>query len=140
MPTSALRGLGAEPLAVVVLAWNFLDEIATNIQRELHSSLARVVLVVPFPYPRVIDMNVSATGSVEVAAQTFGMRFTPSPLPAHKPVRKPTLLISHFYNEAVLLPYWIQHHAPLFDSAILIDYNSTDASRMIIQRLSLIHI
>ena len=136
MPTSALRGLGAEPLAVVVLAWNFLDEIATNIKRELHSSLARVVLVVPFPYPRVIDMNVSATGSVEVAAQTFGMRFTPSPLPAHKPVRKPTLLISHFYNEAVLLPYWIQHHAPLFDSAVLIDYNSTDASRRIIQRLA----
>jgi hypothetical protein len=44
------------------------------------------------------------------------------------------LLISHFFNEEILLPYWIRHHAPMFDMAILIDYNSTDRSLEIIRR------
>ncbi|CAF2213964.1 unnamed protein product, partial [Rotaria magnacalcarata] len=33
-----------------------------------------------------------------------------------------------------LLPYWIRHHASMFDMAILIDYNSTDQSLEIIRR------
>ena len=34
----------------------------------------------------------------------------------------------------MLLPYWIRHHASMFDMAILIDYNSTDQSLEIIRR------
>lgn len=37
-------------------------------------------------------------------------------------------LISHFYNEELLIEDWVRHHIPLFDRAILINHNSTDRS------------
>ncbi|AUN29394.1 glycosyltransferase family 2 protein [Niveispirillum cyanobacteriorum] len=37
-------------------------------------------------------------------------------------------LISHFYNEEYLLPWWLKHHVEMFDQGILIDYSSTDNS------------
>lgn len=43
-------------------------------------------------------------------------------------------LISHFYNEEYLLPFWIDHHKNLFENAILIDYGSTDNSLQIIHQ------
>lgn len=46
------------------------------------------------------------------------------------------LLISHFYNEEFLLPFWIKHHLPMFDEAVLIDYGSTDMSVEIIRTLA----
>src|SRR5688572_9724126 len=45
-------------------------------------------------------------------------------------------LISHFYNEEFLLPFWILHHSNIVDHAILIDSNATDNSRRIIQELA----
>jgi hypothetical protein len=42
-------------------------------------------------------------------------------------------LLSHFYNEEYLLPWWLQHHSKIFSDAILIDYNSTDRSVEIIK-------
>ena len=45
-------------------------------------------------------------------------------------------LISHFFNEEYLLPFWIEHHLPMFDDAILIDHGSTDKSREIIRNLA----
>ena len=45
-------------------------------------------------------------------------------------------LISHFYNEEFLLPFWIKHHLPMFDHAVLIDYGSTDNSVDIIKELA----
>lgn len=44
------------------------------------------------------------------------------------------VLVSHFLNEEMLLPFWIRHHARFFDAAILIDYGSTDQSVEIIKR------
>lgn len=44
-----------------------------------------------------------------------------------------TTLISHFYNEEFLLPFWLKHHAKLFDHGIMIDYDSTDNSVDIIK-------
>jgi hypothetical protein len=44
-------------------------------------------------------------------------------------------LISHFYNEEFLLPYWLRHHRNLFDHGIMINYQSTDASCDIIKEL-----
>ena len=41
-------------------------------------------------------------------------------------------MVTHFYNEALLMPYFIQHHAGMFDSVVLIDSNCDDASRTII--------
>lgn len=45
-------------------------------------------------------------------------------------------LFSHFYNEELLLPFWIKHHQKLFDHAVLIDYGSTDNSVDIIRTLA----
>lgn len=41
-------------------------------------------------------------------------------------------IISHFYNEEYLLPWWCNHHKRICDNAILIDYGSTDKSVEII--------
>lgn len=37
-------------------------------------------------------------------------------------------LVSHFYNEELLIGDWIDYHKKFFDYAILIDHHSTDAS------------
>jgi hypothetical protein len=37
-------------------------------------------------------------------------------------------VITHFYNEEYLLPWWLEHHKKIFDFGILIDYASTDRS------------
>lgn len=37
-------------------------------------------------------------------------------------------MISHFFNEAFLLPWWLNHHRELFDHGVLIDWHSTDGS------------
>jgi hypothetical protein len=37
-------------------------------------------------------------------------------------------VICHFFNEEFLLPWWLRHHALLFDHGILIDHGSTDRS------------
>ena len=42
-------------------------------------------------------------------------------------------VLCHFYNEEYLLPWWLKHHRKIFDHGIMIDYNSTDNSRKIIQ-------
>lgn len=42
-------------------------------------------------------------------------------------------LISHFYNEEYLLPWWLEHHKKMFDHGIMIDYASTDNSVAIIK-------
>ena len=45
-------------------------------------------------------------------------------------------VITHFYNEEYMLPWWIRHHRPMFDHGILIDYGSTDASAEICRTLA----
>lgn len=42
-------------------------------------------------------------------------------------------LISHFYNEEYLLPFWLKHHKKYFDNGIMINYASTDSSIDIIK-------
>lgn len=46
------------------------------------------------------------------------------------------VVISHFYNEEFLLPYWLRYHTKLFDYGVLIDYDSTDDSISIIKNLA----
>lgn len=45
-------------------------------------------------------------------------------------------VITHFYNEAKLLPFWLQHHTKMFENGILIDHHSTDDSVEICRRLA----
>ena len=44
-------------------------------------------------------------------------------------------LISHFYNEEYLLPWFLNHHKQVFHHGIMIDYHSTDRSREIIREI-----
>lgn len=37
------------------------------------------------------------------------------------------------YNEEFILPYWLEHHVPLFDHGIVLDYKSTDRTLDIIK-------
>ena len=45
------------------------------------------------------------------------------------------VLISHFYNEEYLLPYWLKHHREIFDHGVLINNHSTDLSHDICRDL-----
>lgn len=45
------------------------------------------------------------------------------------------VVISHFFNEAYLLPWWLKHHREIFDHGVLIDYASTDNSVEICKEL-----
>lgn len=45
------------------------------------------------------------------------------------------LVVSHFYNEAYLLPWWLRHHREIFDHGVLIDSHSTDESAEICRDL-----
>ena len=44
-------------------------------------------------------------------------------------------VLTHFYNEEYLLPWWLDHHKKYFDHGILIDYASTDKSVEIIKEI-----
>jgi hypothetical protein len=44
-------------------------------------------------------------------------------------------ILTHFYNEEYLLPWWLEHHARIFDHGIMIDYHSTDRSVDIIRSI-----
>jgi hypothetical protein len=44
-------------------------------------------------------------------------------------------VITHFYNEEYMLPWWIKHHRRLFDYGIMINYHSTDRSVEICKEL-----
>ncbi|MBD8499542.1 glycosyltransferase family 2 protein [Paenibacillus arenosi] len=45
-------------------------------------------------------------------------------------------IISHFYNEEYLLPWWLKHHIPLFEHGILVNRGSTDRSVDICKKLA----
>jgi len=44
-------------------------------------------------------------------------------------------VITHFYNEEYLLPFWINHHKKIFDHGIMINYHSDDRSLEICKEL-----
>ncbi len=45
------------------------------------------------------------------------------------------LVISHFFNEEFLLPWWLKHHREIFDHGVLINNHSTDRSVEICREL-----
>jgi len=44
-------------------------------------------------------------------------------------------VISHFYNEEYLLPWWLNHHKKYFDHGIMINYHSNDNSVNLIKEI-----
>ena len=122
-PTSCLQhdDLAVKLLAVLVLAWNVWDETAQKPRDHLIGRRTRIPCLLPFPMPRLVNLHIP---SQEQARPVLSMRFRPA-APFHS--RRPrVMLISHFYNEALLQRFWIRYHAPTFDYAMLIDYNGTD--------------
>jgi nucleoside-diphosphate-sugar epimerase len=171
MSTSHLNSSSvSDRLAIVVLAWNFWDEIKTRILQQLQSStnnMAPIPIIVPFPTARVVFLDVNSGKELLGPVLPYYPTAVPNPLqgahskpePVEKeessfrssvhrvigdalksvtltpiPSRRRTLLITHIYNEEFMLPYFIRHHAGMFDHAIVIDYNSMDASRSILAR------
>lgn len=45
------------------------------------------------------------------------------------------ILISSFYNEEYMLPWWLRHHKDIFEHGVLFDYYSTDKSAEIIKKI-----
>jgi len=146
-PTSALAAHpGSKPLVIVIFAWNFEEEILFNIREQLKGSNRRVLAIVPFPQQRIINVMDGATlSAASPDSDTKGSSAAPpaapsllvNPMePVSWPLRPqakcPVVAIMHFYNEELLLPYWIRHHAPMFDKVVLINYHSTDRSEEII--------
>jgi nucleoside-diphosphate-sugar epimerase/2-polyprenyl-3-methyl-5-hydroxy-6-metoxy-1,4-benzoquinol methylase len=113
-----------EPIAVYVLAWNFIDEIKQRVMKVRGDSPTYFLVT----YPLKTVWYVDSDGNEYKMYEEVDTRFTRNSV-YHK-----NILISHFYNEEALLIQWIRHHAPLFNCAVLIDYNSTDNSRDIIRR------
>jgi len=111
------------PLAVIVFAWNFIEEIQTKIQKLRGDK--ETYLMVYYPRKQVIYMSGNKTYMLFDEIDT---RYTKDSL------HNKTLLFTHFYNEEMLLKQWIRHHAPLFDSAVLINHHSTDSSVEIIKQ------
>jgi len=113
-----------EPLAVYVLAWNFIDEIKERVKKIRNGSPTYFIVTYPLKKVWYVDQS----GTEYVMYEEIDTRFNKTSVHHHN------ILITHFYNEEALLAQWIRHHAPLFDCAVLIDYNSTDKSRDIIKR------
>ena len=129
VPSRTLNTLRTR-VVVVIFAWNFFSEIRGRLLGHIPEELRKehaVLAVVPFPTQRVVDLYTGVT--------LLENAFLPMQWPLVVPQRK-VVLINHFFNEQFMLPYWIQHHAPHFDKAVLIDYNSTDNSADIVRRLA----
>ena len=137
------QGLG---VALIIFAWNFWKEISERIVSQLSGidGLHEIVCLLPFPRAKVVRLALRGNDSRRIQKGPLtlaSLQFPMIPLSnvlskRHAPKRKQVMLITHFYNEEILLPYWIRHHAPMFDHAILIDYQSTDSSRKIIEDLA----
>ncbi|CAF1324836.1 unnamed protein product [Rotaria sordida] len=120
----------SKPLTIVMFAWNFWEEISNRIrQQTVNIGIKTVFILLPFPHQQLLKFE---SNGILILTQNI-QRPLPWP-PMISPPRRRVLLISHFFNEQFLLPFWIRHHAPMFDMAILIDYNSTDRSVEIIRR------
>jgi len=133
-------------LALIIFEWNFWEEISKQIVSQLSGidGLNEIVCLLPFPQAKVVRLTLRGNdsrripeGPLSLSTLQFPMTCLPNSLSKlHAPKRKQVMLITHFYNEEILLPYWIRHHASMFDHAILIDYRSTDSSRKIIEDLA----
>ena len=95
------------------------------------------ILLLEHPLLMVQDASTEPLRRSDISS-VFRIRNTARPSIAlpRAPPRARTILLTHMFNEEFLLPHWIAHHAPLFDMAVLVDYNSTDSSLQIIRELA----
>ncbi len=128
-PSSALLVV-QRPVIIVLFAWNFAAEIQNHLAEALKNVSTVVKLLIPFPEQRVVSLSSDSSDASELK-----LRYAPKPWPAlFNAGRRQVVLYSHTFNEELLMPYWIQHHAHMFDRAYIFDYNSTDSTVEIIKR------
>jgi len=134
MATESIRNIGREtPLAIVILAWNFWDEIANNILEITEGFFDGIIVLIPFPSPRLLRLQHTSEGHKKHLLRELYYNPTPLPNPIRDKNRRKVHLYTHQRNEELLMPFFIIQHAPMFDSAILIDYLSDDDTLKIIQ-------
>jgi len=124
------RQLNVQKVAFVILAWNFWDEIKAKLVHRLRGVVDSFLAILPFPSPREIMVSVTFDSTAVVNNLLYAPTLIPNPLQTQN--RHHVLMVSHFNNEELLLPYFIIQHAHMFDKVVLIDYESTDASRAVL--------
>ncbi len=123
------------PVVILVFAWNFFDEISSRVFDSLKDIQQEVFFIVPFPRPQVLQAGVTESGvKFDVLRE---MPFWPPQIP--NPIttnddRSKAIMITHQRNEELLMPFFIMHHAPMFDKVTLIDFDSDDRTLAIIER------
>ena len=117
------------PLAMVVLAWNFFDEIAMKTVNLTFADRKTIIAILPFPEPRVVRLQQEK----HKLLRSLGHDRTPIPNPLRDASRRNVTMVTHFRNEEMLMPFFIIQHAPLFDKAIAIDFFSNDRSAQILR-------
>ena len=123
-PTSSLKSntSNRRPLLILVLAWNFWDEIATNIKRELKDHIDEVLVLLPFPTPRLVHLKINQLSSVPPSV-LLTMPFNPPSIPSalDKPGRRKAVAVVDICREFELLRQFTVHHAHMFDNAIVLN-------------------
>lgn len=140
-PTSSLLQLSdpEKPLVMLVFAWNFFDEIAKRVVDVLKGSSHKgVTFLVPFPEPHVLYVDLmAAAGTSHQLLRRLPHYPTPIPNPiTNDETRTKTIMVTHQRNEELLMPFFIMHHAPMFDKVVLIDFESDDHTVDIIKRFA----
>jgi len=132
-PSSSLRGMKDTSFVVVIFAWNFEAEIKKRIFEALDGSSHTANILIPFPEQRLFTLNLAAATSSLSGRNKYSTRPWPMPFSVS---RREVVLYTHLRNEELLAPYWIQHHAPMFDRAYILDYSSTDKSVEIFEKFA----
>jgi hypothetical protein len=116
------------PLAIIILPWNFAEEITVRIQSLLQfPRTAPVLLVVPFPRQRVMQLHPTISPT-EV--------FPPTKTPSRHHTVGIALVAEFSDHDAAFCQQFIQHHAHMFDFAVVVDLSSTSMVRTAFQAVA----
>ena len=154
--TSALtRDLSScEDLVVVVLSWEKWEGslghalLSRDIRANETCARSSVWVILPFPTPQLLLLKVRTSEVIPtqfsfkkhvksvqpLVSATSSSTFFAHRSPFDSSREQRVVLVVPFQNEELLLPYFIHHHASMFDHVVLIDLDSTDNSVAVIQQ------
>jgi nucleoside-diphosphate-sugar epimerase/2-polyprenyl-3-methyl-5-hydroxy-6-metoxy-1,4-benzoquinol methylase len=110
---------------VVIFAWNFAREIQQHLKINAGSTNTTIKLLLPFPTQKILTFDAKTSAYIDDTKYRYRPRSWP--LPFHIG-RRPVVLYAYILSDAKILPYWILHHAHMFDAAHIIDMSSTASS------------
>jgi hypothetical protein len=112
-----------QPLAIVVMPWNFLEEITLRIQNLVQfPRKAPVLLVVPFPHHKLLQLEASGPPT-EVLPPTPPT--LPFKLRLHDNRIHVGLLAQIDGGDEEIFRSFIEHHSPMFDFAVVVDRSAS---------------